>query len=355
MNNVLQEAIVLAHLAYKVERSYVFEDYVWSKVPLPFTIYDFALRPTRVPLNAILSGPIAGDSINDPKAVSAEFWESVCPPESRQIISSDEQPWDTEGDVLMNWWIHRLDSVNDTCVEINAVPKTMFDLYLFGSTRVLSFWEELVKSPVVTDFAWSPLVRSVLSRNAPIIEPSNSAEALEAITSRGQIHGLVAIHVRRGDFSRHCPRLEKYSSSYMGFNQFPEFRDRFDPWKYKNYDERMEYYMRHCYPTVAQVAEKLWAVRTENPGLRRVYVMTNGWGGWMRELRRILKSDGWEDVKSTFDMELDLAQNHVSMAVDMAIAEKAEVFIGNGFSSLTSNIMTLRMAKGLDPLTNRLL
>lgn len=70
--------------------------------------------------------------------------------------------------------------------------------------------------------------------------------------------------------------------------------------------------------------------------------MTNGWGGWMRELRRILKSDGWEDVKSTFDMELDLAQNHVSMAVDMAIAEKAEVFIGNGVSFAYSGFIIPR-------------
>ena len=31
-------------------------------------------------------------------------------------------------------------------------------------------------------------------------------------------------------------------------------------------------------------------------------------------------------------MQLDMAQKHVSMAVDMAIAEKAEVFIGNGVS-----------------------
>lgn len=144
--------------------------------------------------------------------------------------------------------------------------------------------------------------------------------------------GLVAIHLRRGDFKRHCPRLEAWDSSYMGFNQFPEFLDKFDHKKYKDHKERVEYYMVHCYPTIAQVAEKLWAVRTMNPGLRKVYVMTNGGGSWLVELRQALYNDGWEDVKTSADMQLSMPQIHVSMAVDMAIAEKAEVFIGNGVS-----------------------
>jgi hypothetical protein len=105
----------------------VFEDYVWSKLPIPFTISEFALRPTRLPSNAFLSGPLAGNSTHEPKAVSVEFWESVCPPERRHIISSNDQPWNTEGDVLMDWWIERINSINETCVEINAVPTTMFD------------------------------------------------------------------------------------------------------------------------------------------------------------------------------------------------------------------------------------
>jgi hypothetical protein len=87
-------------------------------------------------------------------------------------------------------------------------------------------------------------------------------------------------------------------------------------------------------------------------------------------------------MKSSLDVRLDGEQAYVAMAVDMAIAEKAEVFVGNGvssflsffvfifflvgpellltnnllqFSSLSSNVVMLRMAKGLDPLTNRFL
>jgi hypothetical protein len=37
-------------------------------------------------------------------------------------------------------------------------------------------------------------------------------------------------------------------------------------------------------------------------------------------------------LKSSLDLRLDMEQQHVAMAVDMAIAEKSEVFIGNGVS-----------------------
>ena len=35
-------------------------------------------------------------------------------------------------------------------------------------------------------------------------------------------------------------------------------------------------------------------------------------------------------MKSTVELRLDDEQEYVGMAVDMAIAEKAEVFVGNG-------------------------
>ena len=70
---------------------------------------------------------------------------------------------------------------------------------------------------------------------------------------------------------------------------------------------------------------------------------------------------------------MDSAQKHVAMAVDMAIAEKAEVFVGNGvsahvsnairrfadfflqFSSLSGNVVTLRLSRGFKPKFNQFL
>ncbi|KAH9476504.1 Strobilurin A biosynthesis cluster protein l1 [Psilocybe cubensis] len=60
LNNVLQEALLYGLLAHYSNRSYVFEDFVWSHLPLPYTLYDFTLRPTRMPMSAFLGGWLVG-------------------------------------------------------------------------------------------------------------------------------------------------------------------------------------------------------------------------------------------------------------------------------------------------------
>ena len=52
----------------------------------------------------------------------------------------------------------------------------------------------------------------------------------------------------------------------------------------------------------------------------------------MNGLKGALQKDGWDDLKSSLDVRLDGEQGYVAMAVDMAIVEKAEVFVGNGVS-----------------------
>jgi hypothetical protein len=78
------------------------------------------------------------------------------------------------------------------------------------------------------------------------------------------------------------------------------------------------------------MVSKLHQLRDEHPSLRRV--LSNGWGWWLNGLKGALQKDGWDDLKSGLDVRLDGEQGYVAMAVDMAIAEKAEVFVGNGVS-----------------------
>lgn len=150
----------------------------------------------------------------------------------------------------------------------------------------------------------------------------------------------------------------------MGLNQFPGLPDTFSPPPPSHRapngteGETVEaYYLAHCLPTIPQIVAKLHALRVEHASLHRVYVLSNGWPLWLAALKTALQADGWGDLVSSVEVErnLDGEQGYVSMAVDMAIAEKAEVFVGNGFSSLSSNVVMLRMAKGLDESTNRFL
>jgi hypothetical protein len=288
------------------------------------------------------------------RAISAEFWDSICPREKRRVISSKDMPDDAEGQAIIDWWIDRLKIVQDECVEIDSSQKVIFDRryiapsYLgcsiseltltvfsfFDSSRVISLWPGLSASPILTDYLWSPLVQSAVSRNFAVLQPV-SAKLLYSPNST--LSGLVAVHLRRGDYSRHCPRLAGWRSTYNGLNQYPSLPDKFDPTPYEDdQDARSAYYMQHCLPTVEQIVEKLRSVRAENPGLRRVYVLTNAWGWWLNGLKAALQKDGWEDLNSSLDVQLDAAQIQVAMAVDMAIAEKAEVFIGNGVSDCIS-------------------
>lgn len=122
----------MAYLASLANRSFVWEDYTWSKSAFDYTIYEFSLRPTRIPLNAFISGFIAGgpalSSPSTPQAVSAEFWETACPPERRRAISSRDSPSTAEGNVLMDWWVEKLASVEHGCVEVDSSERIIFDL-----------------------------------------------------------------------------------------------------------------------------------------------------------------------------------------------------------------------------------
>jgi hypothetical protein len=118
----------MSYLAYMSKRSFVFEDYVWSHTPFPYTIYDFALRPARIPLNAFISGPTAGGPMPGPRAVNAEFWEVVCPKDKRRVISSKDAPNWEEGSVLVNWWVEKLKGVDDPCLEVDSSSQSIFDV-----------------------------------------------------------------------------------------------------------------------------------------------------------------------------------------------------------------------------------
>ncbi|KAJ7274049.1 hypothetical protein C8J57DRAFT_1434770 [Mycena rebaudengoi] len=352
LNNVLQEAILMAYMADLSGRVYVFEDYVWSHSPLPYTIYDFALRPSRIPLNAFVSGPIAGgplppdvDAISK-RAASAAFYEQVCPRSAVHTVSAFGAPTNVDGLVLLEWWTARLKDIHARCVEVDSSKQIVFHRDFFGSKLVLSLLPGLTAAPVLGAFEWSPLVHSAVSRNFALLRPPNPAALYPPC--------------------RHCPNLAQWGAEYMGFNQHPALPDRFTPPSSSsssrtstfptNQTTVEEYYLPHCLPTPAQLAARLHAVRAEHPlPLSRVYILTNGWGWFVDSVRSALLADGWAEVRGSGDLLLDGAQAGVGMAVDMRVGEGAEVFLGNGFSSLTSNIVMLRMARGLEPATNRFL
>lgn len=213
------------------------------------------------------------------------------------------------------------------------------------------------------------------------------------------LSGVLALHLRRGDYKRHCTRLKEWGTRYLGVMNLLE--DKFDgehgrpretevrttgvkESEEEREERRTAYYLEHCLPSVEQVVLRLREVREEYEdtlrvmrrlesdagaeehepndaraeyALRDVYVLTNGWPSFVTELREALVADGWSRVVGTPDWEsapapvrfavnndrsadtlaneedeedLNSEERGVSAAIDMGIAERAEVFVGNG-------------------------
>jgi len=240
---------------------------------------------------------------------------------------------------------------------------------LFGSaTRLLDIWPSLRRSPVLTHFAWSPLVLAALEANAALVHTglapprpaffpwfSGAPAAISSASSpytaatdpfapstlalperNPVLRGLIAVHVRHGDFAQHCTHLARWGARYTAFNEFPGLADAFEPPPGAGAGEAdagvLETYRTHCMPSAAEVAQKVWAVRRARGGaLARVYVLTNARAEWLAELRGELEHEGsWDAIVTSRDVRLSWEQRFVAQAVDMAIAQRAEAFVGNG-------------------------
>jgi hypothetical protein len=130
----------------------------------------------------------------------------------------------------------------------------------------------------------------------------------------------------------------------MGFNEFPGLPDRFFPPTVHSRGhaspEELARYRAHCFPDIDQIVSRVRDVRASllsTTILTRVYVLTNGRPEWLQELKNALQEDAriegmdeWEHIGTSRDLRLTREQRHNSQAVDMAIAQRSEIFIGNG-------------------------
>lgn len=213
---------------------------------------------------------------------------------------------------------------------------------MFGNKHeMLPIWPVMSQSPILKLFGWSALAQSAFDANrglfspAPLVEPYVPAPACpHCIDPYAPLPGLLAMHLRRGDFIEHCPNLCHWWANFNAFNQFPSFPDQ---WQAPggSEDERMAVYMRRCLPTIEQIVEKVEAIRAsaEGAGLRNIYIMTNGDREWLAALKDALRRFfPWEHIATSRDLTWTPEQKYVAQATDMLIGERAQVLIGNGVS-----------------------
>ncbi|KAG7088827.1 hypothetical protein E1B28_012782 [Marasmius oreades] len=376
-----------AHLAYISNRTYVFQDYYWKKDYYTWPSSTWRTDPPRTPLNALISGPAAGGPFepNDPspRAVSENFFDVVCPGNKRKLLyTEDIKPkigWASGIDIL-NSWAKILRDEPAKCIEIipadeafDQFPQT-FDLWLWGSDRVLSLWEPFIQSPISRLLETSPVVNSAIDANEHLFFPrgsrlpvSGGAKVIDTGSDSGwpknPFSRVMAVHVRRGDFKEACERLAYYNSTFYSWNLLPDLPDPFSvpPSVRWNTDEYNQLYHERCFPETEAMIKKIRESRDtfvksfdgQDVVLETLYLLTNAKGEWLAALKEELERDGWHTIVTSRDLVLNAEQMDVNMAIDMDLARRAAVFIGNGWSSFTSNIVHRRLTDGNKPISVR--
>lgn len=215
-----------------------------------------------------------------------------------------------------------------------------------GSERLVDVVPEFFKSPVVTEFRWSPLIEGILRQNFEHFAPNGLPYSSPDTNPYPVIEGLLVMHLRRGDFEKHCNHFAKWSSTFTGFNQLPGITDRFTVLprgaKGQLTKEGANAYRRACFPTIQEIVQRVGEIRASESGkrLKYIYVMTNGKREWVAELKAaFLAADHWDNIASSRDLELTEEQRYVVQAADMLIGQRADVFIGNGVSRSNDRVV----------------
>ncbi|PIL34073.1 hypothetical protein GSI_03784 [Ganoderma sinense ZZ0214-1] len=382
--NAFQELLLNAYLTYKSGRTFVFANYTWNDDGSPYTVSFNRTIPSQIPYTALIRGPIVGEPWGPryehvPAAVTRTYFEHICPSKSEltqeQVHSSI--PYASNTETIIDTWSKAINNVTDPCLQMQKSSGQIFDHWeTFGVPgNLASIWPDLIATPLLTHFTWSPLIELAFDVNRDLFLPQSSlantpylsslpydSSAPTATTTNAAryplIPGLMAIHIRQGDYSSHCTTLGSIGDPFVSVNSFPSLPDQLMPpgnrtshgklpVEWTGSPEQLEYHHRRCFPSIPEIVAKVLEVRSApvGAGVRRIHIMTNGKAPYIAQLKNALKDAAeWDSVSSSRDLVLNWEQKFVSQAVDVLVAQRAQVIIGNGFSTLTSNAVIMRLA-----------
>ena len=141
--------------------------------------------------------------------------------------------------------------------------------------------------------------------------------------------------------------LSDWNSTYYSWNLFDFLPDKFTPPSGgtlgKNTPENEAKYMEHCLPSDDDILQKIhnsrrdYLLAAQKEGRKEtmdvLYILTNDDSDWLTEVKKTMKNDGWRVITTSRDLKFNMEAKDVGMAVDMEIARKASLFIGNGVSA----------------------
>jgi len=96
---------------------------------------------------------------------------------------------------------------------------------------------------------------------------------------------------------------------------------------------RLGLYRAKCLPDTLEIIARARRMRKNHPLLRVVYLLTDGDDRWVNEITMWLTSEGWDRVwVGRTDAYPDWEEHEIGVAVDMEVARRSGVFVGNGVS-----------------------
>ncbi|KAB5590889.1 Transmembrane protein [Ceratobasidium theobromae] len=238
--------------------------------------------------------------------------------------------------VLMNSWIKKLQTLDVECVEI--VGELFVDRVL-DSPRIQNLYDIISESPVVKQYTFLPNLQAAASNilpfsTQPTLSPtSNNTVVLHAYLPPSQIDDPCSVPAAHGAPFRTFAHIKGLPTGF----ELPATRI---------------YYEQRCKPSVQHIVGRLGATRVAIPALKHVYVVDGPLGlnstqwverkRWFEALRfELTTKNGWETVRWAA-----AGAKTESVAIDMELAITGHVYIGNGFSDFSSNVVLLRLARG---------
>jgi hypothetical protein len=166
-----------------------------------------------------------------------------------------------------------------------------------------------------------------------------------------------------GDFESHCEYLAQQQMGFTTWATLPDLRPSIlSPGLDTSNATSV---ISHCYPSLRRILSAISSQARLHPKARVLYVLHDGTIDHPRvylqfyKLREALMNKDWakksqwpggpmtrvwqsSDVKKVRTW----GENDYGVAVDVELARRAEAFVGNGFSSLSTQIVALRLADG---------
>jgi len=341
-----QEILLYHHLALQTSRIYVYQSLIW--------------RPrgekAGVPLSAFLRG-VTENSVSD------SVFDEVCPPEDVvhvKLTANSLDQWNHAKSVLnrkerclvIDDWIFNWAYVFFICLFAGASNLILHSFLESAGTHTI--WPSFQKYLGI-HFKWSDYILDIANRTQTQLQlKPNSSQSTDG-------DSYMALHLRRGDFQGHCEYLAEVRKGFMSWATLPMLQPAVLPPALDTYN--VTSVVEHCYPTLYRILEAITLQARNRPHLRTLHIIHDG--AWDHptvylqyyKLAEALTNAAWakgQDWQSgpmlrvTHSAQTPIARGErdFSVCVDVEMARRAEVFIGNAYSSLSTQVVALRLGDG---------